>query len=236
MKLRNAKFNRCNFNNVIFNRLPKLNTGVEEGYKFVRGGIKLPLMTQDPDNVYSHICVDYTKPIGEGVHIYDEKLHQRYKKYFNGQTITNGDVYKNYWSGHEISHVDFESTTISNTIIKDINFMFGSFIDTNVSNVVFDKVEFDSITLDATIFKNYRFNHVTFTNCGLMINHFINCTFDDGYFRECVISGMNRFDNIQGKKMVFQNTKMPREMMTLFDKKEVKISMCYDRGGKLIYE
>ena len=217
MKLRNATFNKCKFNNVTFNRLPAISfTEKEEGCQIAYGGVKMPIMKQDPYNAYNHICVGWTKPIGDKIYIYDKDTHALYKKYFNNEVFNVCDVYKNFWNGYEINHVDFVDSDIENTIINDIKFLNGSLDGVIVKNVIFDNIEFDNYIITNTIFDN--------------------CQFDDGYFWECRIGKSNRYKNVTGKKMVFQTTKMDRQMLNLFDKKEIKLSLCQDYNGRVIHE
>lgn len=237
MNLRNATFTKCKFNHVTFNRLPEISIKEkEEGYQIAYGGIKMPIMTQDQHNVYNHICVGWTKPIGDKVYIYDKDTHALYKKYFNNESYNICNVHRNYWSGHEISHVDFVDSCMENTTINEIKFLHGSFDGVIVDNVTFNDVEFDDYIIKNTIFNHCKFNKVTFYKNSLTGNQFNQCSFDNGYFWECRISKSNQFNHANGKKIVFQLTKMDRNILTLFDKTEVKLSFCQDFSGKLIYE
>jgi len=189
-------FRNTNFKNFVFNRL-KFNLKKEpiknekEGYVIQKGTLSIPLMGDDPYNVYSSM------PTGEyftikdiDILIYNKKLHKKFRKYHKNGNITTVDVFETWWGYYEIYRVVFVNSVIKNTNFhKRINFNKSSFHDTSIENCIFDKITFDTCLFEYTTIVDCQFISCQFKHTNLINTVFLQCKFNESTFNNCKISG-----------------------------------------------
>src|SRR6187431_2051305 len=78
-KLRNSRFTKSKFINLQFNKHPRPETDLSEGYKFSSTEILLPGFTES-------ITANFAK--------YDKNLHNSFKKYYTEEEFQDVDVFK----------------------------------------------------------------------------------------------------------------------------------------------
>lgn len=149
--LNNATYTKSIFYKLKFNLNKEREKTLEEGYDFYKTTISIPMMTEDPHDVYNSIHTgNYCTLKDVKFASYDALLHKKYKQFYNNQVYNNVDVFQTWWGYYEMRHVDFNQCYIQNTDI-DVYFFKIQFNDTTIENVNFKNMNFEHCQMTHTI-------------------------------------------------------------------------------------
>lgn len=184
-RFRNSSFTKTKFLNLQFNKYPRLDTDIFEGYDHKPSKISVPIIEDNQYDTYDNIIIEYPEPIITNCYKYDKKLHESYKTYYTNEQYHVADVFDSYWDGYQIYCVDFNDSLIASTHINTINFRFTSCKNTTLNNVIFTEVIFKDVNISDCVFENCTFSKCHFDDVDFVNTKFVDCEFNDSLYRDC---------------------------------------------------
>lgn len=236
-KLRNTTFNKCEFNNLKFNKLPQPEKDLSEGYDFQLTEISFPMMGDDPYNAYSSIKIGQTKPIKSMFAAYDKTLHYKHREIVKNIKYNQGHVYKSYWSHDEIYCVTFNSVVMKSNVFTQINFISVNCNKTVFTDCIFINMRFTQGILKNSEFMNCSFSKCEFDNINFIDTIFTKCVFIRPYFRNSNL--YVTFNECILDDCIFQSSLLPIDKYNLFNECKMEkydVSMCSHHNGRILFD
>lgn len=242
VRLRNSKFTKCKFQKLNLKNNPLPAYDEKEGYgKNILFKFRPPIPKED-SNDNNVVISGYGKPIIFNTRIYNKKLHNTHKLYYENIIINKANVfdmglycvdfnnsifYNTCFDNTKFHFTNFTNMTITNVIFLDNKFDITKFKDCLILNSKFNGSRFDHngpideyCVFSNTVFKNITFNNVTFNRTIQDNCRFIDCKFDMVSFFDCQINIKTAFINC-----IFSNVKIDMGLQ----KEPIKFSeLCKD--------
>lgn len=187
--LRNTNYTKSIFYKLNFNLEKEPVKILSEGYQVQKGSLSIPMMEQDPHNVYNNMPTgNYFTLKDINIAIYNQELHEQYKQFHENRVYNWVDVFQTWWGYYESSHVHFNQCYIQDSDIS-VAFFKVTFNETTIENVHFKRVDFE----------NCKFIHTTFVNCQFENCKFKGCTFNCTVFLNCDIKSLIKTCHLSGR-------------------------------------
>lgn len=233
-KLRNTTFNKCEFNNLRFNKLPQLEKDLSEGYDFQLTEIKFPIIENDPSNVYSSIQTGYCGPMISLFAAYDKKLHYKYRQIVKNKQYHHANIYEAF-GDLEIYCVNFNDSFFKENEFNKTNFRHTNCNQSICMDCQFINIEFTEGLLNNCMFLNCTFEKCNFTHIGFIDTIFNKCHFTKPYFRESSL--YMTFNKCTLTDMIFQSSLLAIDKYHIFNQCKIdkyELSMCSHHDGRLL--